>query len=162
MKVVIATLCFFTLILGAVAVLWFGANRSLNAQASETWPTVSGTVTSTSSFVRPGRLRVILSYSYTVDGQTYENDRVSFSPKPADQSDFFGLLENMSLFLSAAQKNEGSSITVYYQPDDPENSVLVPSGAIFFFIYLFGAILMLLSCRFPYWIMTGQLNERFR
>jgi len=160
LKNAVATLCLFALIVGAAAVLWIGVSRSLNAQASETWPTVSGTVTSTSSIIVPGKLFIELTYSYTVDGQTYENDRVSFSPKPSAQSSF-DLFTYRSLFLSAAQKNEGSSITIYYQPDNPANSTLVPGGAKFFFIYGFAIILMLLVARVCYWIMTGRLGERF-
>lgn len=66
-----------------------------------------------------------VSYQYTVDGKTYDGDRVSYSTENSCNS----WSENAD-----DDYPEGKEITVYYDPNNPSESVLQPglSGVDFF------------------------------
>lgn len=56
-------------------------------------------------------------YEYTVEGVTYENDRVRANADPLDRRGGTVLL---------GEYREDASVTVHYDPDDPGQAVLVP------------------------------------
>ena len=98
------------------------------ATASISWPRVAGLVTSSdleywrakagnSEGATEARVRV--SYEYVVDGQLYENDVVRF-----DQQMLSREQKEILIGLYPA----GKRVDVFYDPDDPALSVLVPGS----------------------------------
>ena len=97
------------------------------ANDSLEWPTVPGLVTRSNLEARKKKVgrqrttdfRVEISYEYVVDDQRFENDVVRF-----DQ----GNLSTAEKELLVSTHAEGSRVVVYYNPDNPNESVLVPGS----------------------------------
>jgi hypothetical protein len=110
------------------------------------WPTVTGTIIASVTFVEEGEYGKTtypsVSYSYEVAGRIYEGDRIEWSgPLWTDN------LQRLQRFGSAHPV--GSRVTVYYDPDNPANALLEPKalGAAEMFLYLavlFGIVGLLL------------------
>ncbi|WP_171816224.1 DUF3592 domain-containing protein [endosymbiont of unidentified scaly snail isolate Monju] len=85
--------------------------KMLNAQS---WPRADGTIES-SSFVlagsKPSTTSEKVSYSYQVDGKIHENDRI-----------YFGMV--ISSRNKPLSYRKGEHVYVFYNPDDPSESVL--------------------------------------
>lgn len=78
------------------------------------WPTVQGTVIS-SDWIRTGtqgNTEPEIKYEYDVDGQHYKSDKISFH----------GLEEDSVVY----NYKEGREAKIYYDPQDPQTSVLLP------------------------------------
>jgi Protein of unknown function (DUF3592) len=104
----------FPLVLGALFV-WLGIrNHSLGKQ-SESWPTVQGTLVSESSATTKKK-RIHVFYEYQVKGVNYRSSRVNFQ----DDKDSKKKIRD--------KYTVGDSLTVHYDPDDPEKSVLTPGN----------------------------------
>jgi len=90
----------------------------LSAYESQNWPQTSGTVIHTEvKQDRKGRTYALVEYAYPVNGQEYQSSRVSFmglddgAPSPQEV-----------VALYAAQKG----VTVFFDPNNPGESVLRP------------------------------------
>jgi hypothetical protein len=102
---------------------------------SQTWPAVVGQVqqSQTVSYSRGRILRV--DYEFQVNGVTYASSRFRFSPKNGPST-------GEAIWEDYAP---GKAVTVFYNPDDPNQCVLQPGvyagdGLI---IVVFGAVLAL-------------------
>jgi hypothetical protein len=90
---------------------------------------------------RSSQDKLNLVYSYSVDGVTYENDRVNFLSKTAYSQEL------------AKVYSVGEYVQVFYDQESPEKSVLQNDGLGMWFvgqifaILLFMAILLLALCR---------------
>lgn len=115
-------------ILGAVGlflIIKYFQDRS-KLQASENWSTATGTVTKSSvreirSNDKDGHLESSfypeVNYSYQVIGQVYEGNRIAFGAESGHK--------RKDGALSVLEKYpEGKNVTVYYDPNKPEDSVL--------------------------------------
>lgn len=92
------------------------------ANAARAWPSTEGTVlswqeASTTAHRAPTQqsgqeqpVQITIRYEYSVDGETYQHDRIAFALGMPD--------------LPA--HDEGDAITVYYDPDLPSEAVLLP------------------------------------
>lgn len=123
------TALLFLVVFGGVGIglgIW-GWGVLTNARTSEAWPTVEGRVVrsevdhSTDSEGGDSYLPQI-DYTYTLDGMQYENDRVRFG-------------ENSYSFRRQAEAEVerypvGRRVDVYYEPGNPENSVLEPGATL--------------------------------
>ncbi len=154
------TALLFLVVFGGVGIglgIW-GWGVLTNARASEAWPTVEGRVVRSDideQFDEEGDSYVPqIDYEYTVDGLEYENDRVRFG-------------QNSYSSRRRAEEETGRypvgrRVEVYYEPGNPENSVLEPGaslgsylgvslGAMFLVIGLIAAPLTML----PRWLRRG-------
>ncbi len=128
----------------------FFCYRIFQAATSKQWPFVSGELES--SDLREvvyrgreydGRLDqasawvVNFSYSYTVAGKAYKGKRVTFSD---------GINKTMHALRKLQDKYQGKSqIQVYYNPQNPHQSLLVPGLSIFNFTPLITSALFILA-----------------
>ena len=112
--------------ISAVILIYIGSDI-LKAQKSRSWPTASGTVQdsgmeSHQSRDEDGDIKTTygatIQYKYTVDGQEFVGDRRTFSNvRTSSVRNTEKILERYPL---------GSSVDVFYDPDDPSSSVLEP------------------------------------
>lgn len=136
------------LILGAVFLaagiglsIW-GHGMLAEAKASADWPTVQGKVTSSGVSVRKStsgsgskkRTSTVYEpsviYDYTVNGKSYTSHRITAGDFSSSSSKRAHRIVN--------KYPAGSTATVYYNPDEPYQSVLEP-GATFFSYVPFGS-----------------------
>lgn len=139
---------FLFFIIGGMGFLVAGVVAFFLAEASLKWPEATGQVVSTNIAARsgsddePGGLHEpIVSYIYTVDGQSHRNSRIKVVT---------------SLYKSESRAREvlaryrvGSSVPVYYNPDMPSYSVLERGGDLKFPIAgLIGGFVLLMFAVF--------------
>lgn len=123
-----------------------GKPMRAQAAASVSWPTTEGQITV--SRVEKNEARkggatytAVITYQYSLDGQTFEGDRVWFGDDYSVSNAF------ASAFRAAVRRYPvGKAVKVHYDPDEPGDSVLEPgptwSGSVFYFI---GLVLMTLG-----------------
>ncbi len=118
----------FALILGAIGVVLivlYLRNKS-KAAASQNWPSVGGRVISTDIAIQSdddedsSRLSYLprINYEYEVAGLNYQAHRFSFGSEPS-----FPSRGKAETFLAPYQS--GNQVRVFYNPDNPEETVLV-------------------------------------
>jgi len=126
-----------------VAIFGLGINLYKKAKASETWPTVDGVVFSSevSSYKdskKNTRYSANVNYSYMIENKEYTSNDISMS-------------EVTSSNVSSAEKickqyPEGTKVKVFYNPENPDESLLIPGTS--FVVYLpmiAGAIFLLIG-----------------
>lgn len=91
-----------------------------NARDSRDWPSVLGYVESASPEISGNGYRVALTYSYEVEGQVYENDRISFR----SEEPIFLTIGRITEYMNDKGYIEGRRIRIYYPESDPAASVL--------------------------------------
>ena len=104
---------------------FFGVRQLMRAQASTTWPTVTGVVTISELGKQMGNERdesttysADISYDYVANDRSYVNGAVSFDGvRSSDPSTARRLLKRYPV---------GKQVTVYYNPADPQEAVLEP------------------------------------
>ncbi len=131
---------FGALICGIGYMCWVFYKQRLVAK-SQSWPSVSGTITQadlgvdsnlTGPSMTPNRTyKASIGYRYMVGSRVYSGDTICIG----------GVLNTS--FKSRAQDRldryrEGATVSVYYNPDKPENSCLERHGEIALFGYLIG------------------------
>ncbi len=127
---------------GELVMIILGVRMVTLSKASLDWPTVSGTVLSSQvdedydsedGYTYYPRV----TYQYNVDGQVYESDRVFFGADNTPEEDAYAIV---------AQFPAGSMVTVYYNPDKPKQSVLMPGDEYApGFLIIFGVISLAIS-----------------
>ena len=127
---------FFTglvLIIIGVALFIFGGKTLRYGWASDEWDQVSGTVThSNVSKVRIGNnqdgskpeFKPNIKYRYSVDGTTYNSDRILFGAAEKEEPPHHPLYTDIRAWKE--KYPEGAKVTVWVNPDDPNISVLEP------------------------------------
>lgn len=119
----------FTTLLG-LALTGYGIRNIIDAWKSKSWPTVEGEITRsviTEKLDDDSRTRYTLhvDYDYTIDrsrftGKRFKGDRIEFvSPDYHDHEEAKSVLSRYPL---------GEKVTVYYDPENPAKSVLVPGN----------------------------------
>lgn len=107
------------------------------AEASKSWPTAEGIVThadiNTHLSDGTSMYAADIKYTYVVDGKTYSGNRIS-------------TLDGSSSSASEAKKDiqkysEGSSVTVYYDPEVPAASLLESGSGFFTYMITYGPLL---------------------
>lgn len=121
-----------TLALGAVAVVWGVINLRL-ARESTGWPSVQGSVLSTSYVYLDDKTSrdpanrersALVVYKYQLDTVSYRGHRVTFS-----EDALLGLWSTSEQARVVLEKyRAGSPVTVFYRPGDPAMAVLEPGG----------------------------------
>ena len=101
-------------------VLWWGIQDSRSAFKSVRWPSVTGTVISSyvseSSDDDGTTYGADVQYDYVVNDQAYTGDRVSHGDVSTGDPSYAQKI--------VARYPEGRSVKVYYDPANPEKSVL--------------------------------------
>jgi len=89
------------------------------------------------------RYRPSFKYTYSVDGYTYGNDKLSLLDKDYDM----GSREDASKLVKINQKEK--TLPVYYNPKNPQESMLLPSFSggkkLQLYIFLFFSITLILK-----------------
>ncbi len=106
-------------------IVWFGKDMRSQSRMAQTWPETRGTIIR-SQWWNFEREEADIAYHFDVDGQTFVSDQV-----------FIGTLENGRIVLQSGRKvyqyqlldrfPVGKQVTVFYDPDEPENAVLFSS-----------------------------------
>lgn len=119
----------FLLLLGIGLFGWEVYSAAKSNEASS-WPSTTATITQSEikkvrkSRRRRGRRRsswsreLHVQYDYYVQGQSYNNNRVAFGNSVSNALDSIGRPNVVD------QYPKGKSVTVYYNPDNPKDSVL--------------------------------------
>jgi hypothetical protein len=114
------------LLLAGILIAGLGNRVGGDMRASRDWPSTSGTVESAAVAVQPesnerklfgARVR----YRYEVGGRTLTGERISFESGPSP---------NRGLADAIVQRYApGTPVRVFYDPTQPERSVLEPGGS---------------------------------
>jgi Protein of unknown function (DUF3592). len=85
-----------------------------------------------------------VAYRYSVDGQPYRNDRVTFGPVVAPDSIVPSLDRSSRADPDLARRYpNGSPVKVHYNPSDPADSVLVPTPSLTIIVILVASLVLL-------------------
>lgn len=116
------------LIVGGLIGVVFGLNYLADANRSKTWQATEGVTVSAGVIGHAknsgssGSYSVDVRYTYQVDGQTYQSDRIAFNGARQYNS-------KSKAQTAIADYSAGNVVTVYYNPDDPAISVLQPGSS---------------------------------
>ena len=119
---------------------WVTATEFYMERQSNVWPRTSGTL-----HIKFDEHRKNISYQYHVNGSTYSSIRVAFGE--------IGNRKRSREWDKVASLPDGSTVEVFYMPDNPQNSTLARElcnqaypnllfGFTFLFIGALGAILL--------------------
>lgn len=144
---------------GALGV-YGGMQEFLRARDSVQWPTVVGKVTSmevNGRYVRDQAFRFYadMEYAYSVEGQEYQGDRLTFRPRDPSsyQDDRHGKQWTEQI---AEEYPVGRSIQVYYSPRNPQLCILEPGASAEMLIpALIGGLIM----AFPTIVVVGVMGR---
>lgn len=118
---------FLAMLIGGACLVWSFATISM-VEASADWPTMDGVVSHSQVERRTSRIRgggynvyydADIRYRYRVDGEQYESGTFVIGAPHS-----FG--DSSSAQAEVDAYPVGRSVTVYYSPDAPEQSALVP------------------------------------
>jgi hypothetical protein len=132
--------CTFTIV-GIVAGLVFGKPILDNAKASEDWPQTQGEVIESELEESRGDNGTMYSahvvYRFALDGGDFESNRIWFGGdySTSNRSEMFEVVKKYPV---------GQTVTVYYSPDTPSESVLMP-GAYASSYVLFAIVMVFLG-----------------
>ena len=144
--------------------LWAGYSRWSLGSASMSWESVEGKVTS-STVNRSGRARTNsssggtdyyakISYQFMVDGKSFTGDQVRFDDPPGGSGE--GGRREAEEFVE--RFSAGSSTTIYYDPDNPESSVLI-QGTTGTGVWIPGG-LGILAWAFGLWLLSAMRKQK--
>jgi len=112
-------------IIGIVAGLVFGKPILDKAKASEQWPQIQGEVIESELETSQGENGTMYSahvvYRYALDGGDFESDRIWFGGD-------YSTSNRSEMFEVVKKYPAGKAVTVYYSPDKPSESVLMPGA----------------------------------
>jgi len=114
---------------------FFGYRLVRKARASSKWPSTQGTIESSTVDVERERERDSdgdihyetkftpnIVYQYQVDGMDFAGDQISFGGTSSSSQSRAYRITN--------QYPEGAEVTVYFDPEDPQESVLQPGATL--------------------------------
>lgn len=115
-------------VLVGLGVLVFGGLKVAESSATKSWPTAEGRVLESLLVRQLGSRRtypyeVRVRYAYEVEGQSFEGDRYNVHGAYKANSEADANAKAAALTAEAA-------ITVYYDPNEPEISVLAQGGTV--------------------------------
>src|SRR5258705_6808470 len=134
------------IVLLAVAALligigWFSRQK---VKASQAWPSAPGRVVGAGVEESGGSeggtvYRALVTYSYQVGGQEFQNNRRVFGDTVSSSNR--GAAER-----TAARFVAGSSVPVYYNPANPQDAVLERTSGVAGLMFGLGALFVVLGC----------------
>ncbi len=126
-------LALITSILFGAFLVCFQTTEFFKANQSKSWTKTTGVLS-----VAIDKHRKTLTYQYSVDGVTYNSDRVIFGE--------IGNRVRSKEWMAVSEAPNGSELTVYYNPDNPKQSSLFAKlieGSWFSFVA--GAVFLLMG-----------------
>ena len=159
-----ATLGSFFLFLAAIGIYLLSDSTKViwQVRRAQTWATTPGIMLtlerSTQKIGKSANSPVIrASYQYTVAEQLYTNDRIRFG-----QDTNIGGDEGLRLIEKIEREYPvGNNITVYYDPSNPGESVLLPTYHVAWYTVFMGAICLAIALFILYIIvLTAQVARR--
>lgn len=109
-------------IVGLLALVVFGARQALEMGDARKWPSTTGVISSshithsTDTSRHRDEYEVRVTYSYVVEGVQYQGDRLEIRPTKTSSERFAE--------RELADYPVGKQVPVYYNPQEPERSVL--------------------------------------
>jgi len=131
------------LVIAGIGAIIYGYVETSNAKASNSWPVVQGKILSSEvgSYLSRSAMRYIpkISYEFEVDGEVFTGKKVMFADVESSSK---GSPQRL-----VSKYPQGSSADVYYKPENPAVSVLLPGnkGLRTSAGYLFGGLLLAMS-----------------
>lgn len=128
----------------ALVFVYLAIRASRKASVSRSWPATTGKVLAAGIEPRTGRsgssgystsYYPVVQYEYTVNGQRYLGNRITFGGQVG--YGWTNMAQNQ-----IANYNPGSSVAVFYDPNEPANAVLERTAGTSGKIYWFVAILI--------------------
>ena len=126
---------------------WVAVNTVMNGRASESWPQVKGTVTSSEVTTSTDRGQALtesedtffpeVRYEYVVDDQTLEGYEIAYGGYS------FSTLPEAENIL--ATYPVGQVVNVFFDPDNADKAVLEPGLREFPYGFLLGGILFIVA-----------------
>ena len=111
-----------------------------NARATEQWPQAGGEVLESRLDESRGENGTMYSahvvYRYALDGGEFESNRIWFGGdySTSDRSEMFEIVRQYPV---------GKQVTVYYSPDEPSESVLIPGAFVLsHLLYVIGLVFL--------------------
>ncbi len=122
----VAQILLWCLLLLGPAIVLHAIYADRRDQPSLQWPKISGSVVQSRIFYHPGRAAfsfhtVEVEYVYQVDGRVYSGNRVKLWDPDLHREDIL-----TEPFVAAHPV--GSTVDVYYDPQQPERAVLIPGA----------------------------------
>ena len=106
-----------------IALFGYGLRNFAKDLESRAWPTVDGQIEAVRRTHVKGVLYIQLKYQYSVRGQRYVGTRWSFGwPR--------GMAMGMEAETFVKQHPRGSTLTVYYNPEDHGQALIVPGPSL--------------------------------
>lgn len=105
-------------------------NARRMGKLAQKWPTTTATVLESNIEEEPGRsamgsvnvaFRLLVKYEYTVGDKVHQGDRVSFGRATFDYVTASNVKDQFA---------EGKQVPVWYNPENPEDSVLAPKTTV--------------------------------
>jgi hypothetical protein len=129
--------CFMSIfLLGALFFFGIGCYQLYLANATLSWYTTEGIITrSEKNIAGKDQVTLSINYDYTVDGERYTGKTYQYGS--------FGTREGTEKIV--AQHPVGTVVKVYYSPQSPEQSVLVPGAGVGSYIAIVFGIVMSLA-----------------
>lgn len=131
----------------AVAFIVVALRNRRRAAASQQWPTAEGTVTAATIKIWKDResgdsYEPKITYSYTVDGQQYQGDKIAFGTTRSH--------DRAGAEAVTARYAVGTPVAVSYDPANPKLAVLEPkstgSNTVFLIV---GVVFLIVAIVFP-------------
>lgn len=149
-------------LLAGITLIFIGSRPLIKASGTADWPTVRGTIISSeskSSRVSHGSGKrsgsahgIMVDYEYEVDGKSYSSDVVAFG------ADRFHDAKSASSVMQMYP--EGKEVTVFYDPTDPDTSVLEAGIHKRALILPGGGLAFLLGGLFMYFLIPGDMEQQ--
>lgn len=123
-------------------VAWWGAPGVFRGPATLEWPTAPAVVTKCETEVRVGRrggqsTLIHFNYAYEVQGRRYFGERVSYGRSPVRAIDHW---------------RKDQQIEVYYDPEHPEEAVVIPGCSQASLRAFFGGLAALGAAALAWWL----------
>ena len=124
-----------------IGIGWYSRQK---VKASQAWPSTPGLVTGSGVEQSSGSegdnvYRALVTYSYQVGGQQYQNNRRVFGDT-VSSSNYGAAARTAARFVAS------SSVPVYYNPANPQDAVLERTSGVAGLMFGLGALFLLLGC----------------
>jgi len=137
------------------SIFWSGLKALREAISARSWEKTDGAVTASETRPISGTddFALLVSYEYTVNGQTFKNDRIAFwETRAASRAS----LEEQRM----AQYTPGKAVVVYYNPSNPIAAALTPpqSGGFLGTALLVQGIVTVIGCAIAMFALAYGLS----
>lgn len=119
-----------------------GVPLAEEAKASETWPAIQGEITY--SDIRESEsdgttmYSAEINYYFTVENKSYSGNRISLTSGNSSTSSLREVKKDLQKYPV------GADVTIYYDPELPNNAVLEPGADLFTYLIKYGPLFMCL------------------